>query len=153
MCRPGALPSIGGVAVPDVPTGPPGPQAPEPVSWPVALGLGALSLLFPLAELTGVSRAIGEAPTVLLLLGLLATVWIGGVGLFRVPRPVLTLTLAGAVSSVVLILLPLAIGTRPGVGGVPAVLVGAFEVARTTVLGALAGVLAAAVQSARSPRR
>ncbi len=152
MCRRGALPSIGGVAVPDVPTGPPGPQAPEPVSWPVVLGLGALSLLFPLAELTSVSRAIGEAPTVLLLLGLLATVWIGGVGLFRVPRPVLTLTLAGAVSGVVLVVLSVALGTRPGGGGL-AVLVGASEVVRSTVLGTLAGLLAAAVQHTRSPRR
>ncbi len=150
MCRPSALPTIGRMAGPD---SPPGPQASEPVSWPVVLGLGALALLFPLAELTGASDAFGAVPTALLLLGLVAAVWIGGVGLFRVPRPVLTLTLAGAVSSVVLIPLPCALGTRPGVGGVPAVLVGAFEVARSTVLGALAGVLAAAVQSARSPRR
>jgi hypothetical protein len=151
MCRPWALLSIGGMAVPDFPTGPARPQTPEPVSWPVVLGLGALALLFPLAELTGVSEAVGEAPTALLLLGLVATVWIGGVGLFRVPRPVLTLTLTGAVSGVVLVVLSL--GTRPGVGGVLAALVGAFEVARSTVLGTLAGVLAAAVQNTRSPRR
>jgi membrane associated rhomboid family serine protease len=134
MCRPSALPTIGRMAVPDLP---PGPQASEPVSWPVVLGLGALALLFPLAELTGASDAIGAVPMALLLLGLVAAVLIGGVGLLRVPRPVLTLTLAGAVSGVVL--------------------VGAFEVVRSTVLGTLAGLLAgllaAAVQHTRSPRR
>ena len=130
MCRPSALPTIGRMAGPG---SPPGPQASEPVSWPVVLGLGALALLFPLAELTGASDAIGAVPMALLLLGLVAAVLIGGVGLLRVPRPVLTLTLAGAVSGVVL--------------------VGAFEVVRSTVLGTLAGLLAAAVQHTRSPRR
>jgi hypothetical protein len=106
-----------------------------------------------LAELTGVSEAVGEAPTALMILGLVASVWIAGVGLFRVPRPVRTLTLTGAVVLVVLVVLSLALGTRPGVGGVLAVLVGVFEVSRSTVLGTLAGVLAAAVQNTRSPRR
>ncbi|WP_448620543.1 hypothetical protein [Geodermatophilus sp. URMC 65] len=134
------------------PGSPPGPQASEPVSWPVVLGLGALALLFPVAELTGASDALGAVPTALLVLGLVAAVWIGGVGLLRVPRPVLTLTLAGAVSGVVLVVLSVALGTRPGGGGL-AVLVGAFEVVRSTVLGTLAGVLAAVVQHTRSPRR
>jgi hypothetical protein len=150
MCRPSALPTIGRMAGPD---SPPGPQASEPVSWPVVLGLGALALLFPLAELTGASDALGAVPTALLLLGLVAAVWIGGVGLLRVPRPVLTLTLAGAVSGVVLVVLSLTLATRPGVGGGLAVLGGVFEVLRSTVLGTLAGVLAAAVQHTRSPRR
>ena len=65
----------------------------------------------------------------------------------------LTLTLAGAVSGVVLVVLSLTLGTRSGVGGGLAVLGGAFEVLRSTVLGTLAGVLAAAVQHTRSPRR
>ncbi len=149
MCRPSALPTIGRMAGPG---SPPGPQASEPVSWPVVLGLGALALLFPVAELTGASDALGAVPTALLVLGLVAAVWIGGVGLLRVPRPVLTLTLAGAVSGVVLVVLSVALGTRPGGGGL-AVLVGAFEVVRSTVLGTLAGVLAAVVQHTRSPRR
>ena len=149
MCRPTALATIGRMAGPG---SPPGPQASEPVSWPVVLGLGALALLFPLAELTGASDALGAVPTALLLLGLVAAVWIGGVGLLGVPRPVLTLTLAGAVSGVVLVVLSVALGTRSGGGGL-AVLVGGFEVVRSTVLGTLAGLLAAAVQHTRSPRR
>jgi hypothetical protein len=149
MCRPTALATTGRMAGPG---SPPGPQASEPVSWPVVLGLGTLALLFPLAELTGASDAIGAVPTALLLLGLVAAVWIGGVGLLRVPRPVLTLTLAGAVSGVVLVVLSVALGTRSGGEGL-AVLVGAFEVVRSTVLGTLAGLLAAAVQHTRSPRR
>jgi hypothetical protein len=69
----------------------------ETVSWPVALGLGSLALLWPLAELTGLSGAIGQPTMALMLFGVVAIAWIGTVGFFRVPRPVLTLTIAGAV--------------------------------------------------------
>ncbi|MGR6964025.1 hypothetical protein ACU610_06165 [Geodermatophilus sp. URMC 61] len=135
------------------PVGPPGPGSREPVSWPVVLGLGALALLFPLAELSGVTGILGAAPTALLLVGLVAVVWIGGIGLGRVPRPVLTATLAGVVFGVVLVALSRALGTGPDVDGASAVGVAAFEIGRSAALGALAGLLAAAVQRNRGPRR
>ncbi|MBB3082650.1 hypothetical protein [Geodermatophilus sabuli] len=134
------------------PAGPSGTGAGEPVSWPVVLGLGALALLFPLAELTGVADALGEAPTALLLLGLVAVVWIGGIALGRVPRPVLTSTLAGVTFGVVLVVLSLALGTGTDAEGAPVAAVAAFEVGRSAGLGALAGLLADAVQR-RQPRR
>ena len=133
------------------PVGPPAPGPGEPVSWPVVLGLGALALLFPLAELTGVPAALGEAPTALLLLGLVAVVWIGGIGLGRVPRPVLTAVLAGVAFGAILVVLSLALGTGPDVDGTLLVGVAAFEIGRSAVLGALAGLLAAAVQRNRRP--
>jgi len=119
----------------------------------VVLGLGALALLFPLAELTGVADAIGRAPTALLLFGLVAVVWIGGIGLGRVPRPVLTSALAGVVFGVVLVVLSLALDTGTGAEGALAAGVAALEIGRSAALGALAGLLADAVQRQRRPRR
>jgi hypothetical protein len=135
------------------PVEPPGPGPGESVSWPVVLGLGALALLFPLAELTGVPDALGAALTALLLFGLVAVVWIGGIGLGRVPRPVVTATLAGVVFGVILVVLSLALGTGPDVDGALIVGVAAFEIGRSAALGALAGLLATAVQRDRRPRR
>ena len=133
--------------------GPPGAGAREPVSWPVVLGLGALALLFPLAELTGVADAIGEAPTALLLFAVVAVAWIGGIGLGRVPRPVSTSTLAGVAFGVVLVVLSLALDTGTDAEGALVAGVAAFEIGRSAALGALAGLLADAVQRSRRPRR
>jgi hypothetical protein len=119
----------------------------------VVLGLGALALLFPLAELTGVADAMGEAPTALLLFAVVAVVWIGGIGLGRVPRPVLTSTLAGVAFGVVLVVLSLALGTGTDAGGALVVAVAAFEIGRSAALGALAGLVADAVQRSRRARR
>lgn len=135
------------------PAGPSGTGAREPVSWPVVLGLGALALLFPIAELTGVADAIGEAPTALLLSTLVAVVWIGGIGLGRVPRPVLTSTLAGVAFGVVLVVLSLALDTGTDAEGALVAAVAGFEIGRSAALGALAGLVADAVQRNRRPRR
>jgi hypothetical protein len=134
------------------PAGSSGTGAGEPVSWPVVLGLGALALLLPLAELTGVADALGEAPTALLLFAVVAVVWIAGIGLGRVPRPVLTSTLAGVAFGVVLVVLSLALGTGTDAEGAQVAAVAAVEIGRSTALGALAGLLADAVQR-RRPRR
>ena len=131
--------------------GPPGTGAREPVSWPVVLGLGALALLFPLTELTGVADTIGGVLTALLLSGLVAVVWIGGIGLGPVPRPVLTSTLAGVGFGVVLVVLSMALGTGTDAEGALAAGVAAFEIGRSAALGALAGLLADAVQRRRRP--
>lgn len=82
----------------------------------------------------------------LVLFGLVAIVWIGTVGFCRVPRPVLTLTVAGAVYGCILVVLFVAFGARPDLGGVVAVGVALFEIVRSALLGSIAGLLARAVQ-------
>src|SRR6478735_7006789 len=78
------------------PHAPGSPAPPRPstdrLSWPTVLGLGAMALLWPLTALTGLGG--DGAPRALAVLGLTALVWVGVVGLGRVARPVLTLTLA-----------------------------------------------------------
>jgi hypothetical protein len=122
------------------------------MSWPLVLGLGSLALLWPLVELIGLSDAIGRPTTALVLFAVVAIVWIGTVGLCRVPRPVLTLTLAGAVYGGFLIALAAAFGTHPDFGGVLAAGVALFEIARPALLGSIAGLLARAVQKVVSRR-
>ena len=117
----------------------PGMPTEQHVSWPLVLGLGSLALLWPLAHLTGLSDGIGQLPTVLTLAAVVAVVWIGSIGLGRVPRPVLTLTLAGAVYGAFLVVLSRVFGMRPEVDGIVAALVAAFELGRSTLLGFLAG--------------
>ncbi|GAB2479496.1 hypothetical protein GCM10027063_21610 [Promicromonospora xylanilytica] len=116
------------------------------IPWALVGGLATLALLWPLAGLTG---ALGTgAPRALTIIGITAVVWIGVVGLGRVPRPVLTLTLTGVayglVAHVVALLVPV-LGGAGGPGGgplwtiVPALLFDAMW-------GALAGLAAAGVQ-------
>lgn len=128
------------------------PRDPRPpVSWALVAGLGALALLRPLAQLTGVAEALGAVTTAVLVVVIVAVVWIGVVGLGRVPRPVLTLMLAGAAYGTVLVVLSAAL--RPEQVSVLTLLVAAvLETARATALGAVAGVLALAVQRIGAPR-
>jgi hypothetical protein len=118
----------------------------ETMSWPVVLGLGSLALLWPLAELTGLSDALGQPTMALGLFGLVAVVWIGTVGFCRVPRPVLTLTVAGAVYGGILVVISFAFGTRPELGSVVAAGAALFEIARSALLGSIAGLIARALQ-------
>jgi hypothetical protein len=122
------------------------------MSWPLVLGLGSLALLWPLAELIGLSDAIGRLTTALVIFAVVAIVWIGTVGFCRAPRPVLTLTLAGAVYGGFLVAFAAAFGTHPDFGGVLAVGVALFEIGRSALLGSIAGVLARAVQKMVSRR-
>ena len=137
---------------PHVNSAPVGASRKETVSWPVVLGLGSLALLWPLAELTGLSDAIGQPTMALVLLGLVAIAWIGTVGFCRVPRPVLTLTVAGAVYGSILVVLSVAFGTRPDLGGVLAVGVAFLEIVRSALLGSMAGLIARALQKVMGRR-
>jgi hypothetical protein len=137
-----------------IPTSPHPQETRQPVSWPLVLGLGSLALLSPLVELTGLADAIGQPATVLLLLAVVALIWIGCVGLARVPRPVITLTLAGAVYGALTAVLGVIFGTgREGVGGAAAVVAVLFELGWSTMLGCLGGLIALAVQSLRRRRQ
>lgn len=129
---------------------PPRP-APAGPPWAVVLGLGSMALLWPLAALTGTGGT--GTPRALTILGLTAVVWIGVVGLGRVPRPVLTLTLTGLVFGLVAMAASTVLGGIgvPGDGApawtvVPALVVHAFW-------GSVTGLLALAVQRTRAPDR
>lgn len=130
----------------------PAPGAPA-VPWGIVAGLSALALLWPLSGLTGVLGT--DAPRAFIILGITAAVWIGVVGLGRVPRPVLTLTLTGAayglVAAAIGLLVPALGGFAPGSTGpawtiVPALLVDAS-------FGAVTGLAAAGVQRLRGVAR
>ncbi|MEU4384090.1 hypothetical protein [Promicromonospora sp. NPDC023805] len=126
----------------------PTPKTPA-VPWAVVAGLSALALLWPLTGLTGVLGT--GAPRAFVILGITAAVWIGVVGLGRVPRPVLTLTLTGLAYGVVGVALSQLVPVLAGFGGpggsgvepawtiIPALLV-------DTLVGLLAGLVAAGVQ-------
>ncbi|MBX6751275.1 MAG: hypothetical protein IRY85_16690 [Micromonosporaceae bacterium] len=125
-----------------------------PLNWPLVLGLGSLALLWPLAHLTGVSDAIGQPAAPLLILAFVGAVWIGVVGFGRVPRPVLTLALAGAAYGMVLILMGAIFGERAERASLPlSVIAALFELGQATVLGAVIGLVALAIQSRRGGRR
>lgn len=131
----------------------PGPPPPRRVSWPLVTGLGSLALLWPLTELTGVAGAVGRPAAVLLNVVFVAAVWVGCVGVGRVSRPVLTLTLAGTTYGLVLTVVGSVLELHPeGRGLAHALVAAAVEMVRCTVLGALAGGLALTVQRARDRR-
>ena len=135
---------------PDLPARPaPGPAVP----WTLVAGLATMALLWPLTGLTG---ALGSgAPRAFTIIGITAIVWIGVVGLGRVPRPVLTLTLTGVAYGLVATALSLLVPVLAGFGGpgggpawtiVPALLFNAMW-------GALAGLAASGVQRLRGADR
>ncbi|PRX50939.1 hypothetical protein B0I33_10190 [Prauserella shujinwangii] len=141
---------------PGDPTGPGDPDVPArpPVSWPLVFGLGALALLWPLTRLTGLAGTLGTPGTALLVLGTIALTWIGVAGLGRVPRPVLTLVLAGAVHGAVLVVQSHTLGW-PGAGadGALAAVAAVAEVGRSVLFGLLAGLAARGLRRAREGGR
>lgn len=133
------------------PGGPPGGGPGRPaVSWPLVAGLGGLALLWPLAELTGMVDALGVSTAWLLVGGTVMVVWVGGVGLGRVPRPVLTLALAGVVYGLVIVALVLVLGLER-IGVASTAMGVAVELIRSTVQGVVAGLLAGFVQRLGGP--
>lgn len=138
-----------------IPTGPnQQPKQAQPLHWPVAIGLGSLAALWPLADLTGLNDVLGQPATPLLILAMVTAIWVAVVGLGRVPRPVLTLTITGITYGVLIILLGAVFGDRgEGVSGVISVIASAFELVQATVFGAFAGLIAYAVQSLRGAPR
>jgi len=124
----------------------------EPVSWPVVVGFGALALLWPLVDALGVADALGQPATALAVLAIVGLAWVLGAGFGRVPRPILTLTLAGVVYGVILVALSLLLDVRPAFDGRLGAAVAVVEIARSAGLGALAGLLAAALQRTLAAR-
>lgn len=131
------------------------PAAARPgVKWQLAAGLGAIALLRPLARMTGIDQAVPAGPWMLMLL--ISMVWIGVVGLGRVARPVLTLTLAGIAYGLFIIPLSAVVSTVL-TGDVQGPMVLPIAIAPILIMnglwGFLAGLLAAAVQRLRGRLR
>lgn len=126
------------------------------MNWVLVLGLGAVALLRPLARITGAADGLGTPAGPLLLTALVTLVWIGVVGLGRVPRPVLTLVLAGLAYGICVIPLSAVLstvltGTVQGPVSAPLAIV---PILLTNALwGLVAGLLAWAVQHVRRARR
>ncbi|WP_413450398.1 hypothetical protein AA0Y32_06980 [Georgenia phoenicis] len=135
------------------------PQLPPPrsqLNWVLVLGLGALALIRPLARINGLADAIGSPAGPILLTVLITGAWVAIVGLSRVARPVITLTLAGLAYGVYVIPLSAALstmldGTLEGPVATPLAIVPLL--ATNAAWGALAGVLALGVQAATGRRR
>jgi hypothetical protein len=128
-----------------VPPAPDGRTRSPALSWSNILGLGALALLWPLLELTGIAGALGDPVTTVLLLVVVGGVWVGTVGLGGEPRPVATLTLAGTVYGTLVVLLAAALGIGRELHGA-ATFYALVPLGLCTALGTVAGLLASTVQ-------
>lgn len=67
------------------------------LDWRLVVSLAAIALVRPLLSALGISDALGEPATPLILTAVISVVWILVVGLSRVREPVLTLVGAGVV--------------------------------------------------------
>lgn len=108
------------------------------LNWPLIAGLSSLSLLWPLAELTGVPAGFGRAAAIL---SIIAVCWIGVVGFGRFPRPVLTLALTGLGAALLTHVLSYVFGGGAPLWALP------ISLALQTGWGALAGLIAWGIQA------
>jgi hypothetical protein len=108
-----------------------------------------MALLWPLTALTGIGTG---APRALGIVAITAVVWIGVVGFGRVPRPVATLTLTGLAFGIVAMAVSMLFG-GVGMPGAGAAWTAVPALAMDTVWGALAGLVALAIQKARGEAR
>lgn len=65
------------------------------LQWPLIIGMGALALIRPFMNMTGLIDVLGRPFGPILLTVLISVAWLAIVGLGRVRAPVLTLVLAG----------------------------------------------------------
>ncbi len=112
--------------------------------WLLILGLSSLSLLWPLTALVGIDEG---APRAFTIIAVIAATWICVVGFGGVPRPVLVLTLTGLGYGIITMAVAAIFGSFDGpfwtvfVG----LVIDAFW-------GAIAGLIALAIQQMRKPR-
>lgn len=116
------------------------------------IGFGTLGLFWPVLRLVRLEALIGDLGTALVALVGTLLVWMLGAGFGDVPRPVLTLTLSGVLSGALLIATTVLVGEWPDYGVGLNVTAGAIEISRAAGLGALAGVIAGAIQRVRRRR-
>lgn len=131
----------------------PSPTAAPPVHLLLAVGLGLVGLARPITNTVLDQIGVDPGPVVPLGWTLLITLlWVAVVGLGRVPRPLLTLTLAGLVYGLSALLLsgilsPLLLGRLEGPLAHPIAIVPMLVT--NTLWGLVAGALALAIQRAR----
>lgn len=112
--------------------------------WLLILGLSSLSLLWPLTNLLGIDSG---APRALTIVAVVSVTWIAVVGFGRVPRPVLVLTLTGLGYGIITMVVAVVFGANDG--PIWTVFVGLVIDA---FWGAIAGLVALAIQQMRKPR-
>ena len=122
------------------------------VHWGAVAGFGTLGLLWPLLRLLGLATVIGELGTALVAFLGTALVWVLGAGLGNVPRPVATLTLSGMLFSGLLLASTVMLREWPDYGIGLNIVAAVTEVGRAAGFGALAGVVANAIQKSRRHR-
>jgi hypothetical protein len=120
--------------------------------WPLILGLGALALVRPLANIMNVSDFFGRGIVALTVTVAISLAWILIVGLSRVNHPVLVLVFSGlayALYSTMLsgIVSPILTGELQGPLATPIAIIPILIV--NAVWGAVAGLLALRVQRLR----
>lgn len=125
------------------------------LNWLLIIGLGVLALIRPVFSIAGFSDALGKPATPIILTVAISLVWVFAVGLSRVPRPVLTLVLAGVVYAVLAIALsavlsPLLSGELQGPLQNPAAVVSVLIT--NVVWGAVAGLIALSLRRVRARR-
>ncbi|MBQ1081777.1 hypothetical protein [Nocardiopsis sp. B62] len=129
----------------------PSASAPHGVSWPLVLSLGALALVRPLMNVTGITEAIGSPWAQLSATLLVTLAWVTAVLVAQVPRPFLTLVCAGVAYGVLAILLSAVLSPLLG-EGLQGPLTNPFTMvsvlAVNAVWGAVAGGLALVVGTA-----
>lgn len=121
------------------------------MSWTAVVGFGVLGLLWPLLRLLGLESAVGGTGTALAALAVVLAAWSLGAGFGHVPRPVLTLSLAGVVSGLLLGATGLVLGERPDVGPGLHLAATGVKALWSAGFGTLAGLLATAIQRILRP--
>lgn len=121
--------------------------------WPLVLGLGALGLVRPVLNITGVADALGKPLTPVLMTVAISLVWIAAAGLTRVPDPLLTLVFAGiayGVFAIVVsaILSPILLGELQGPVVNPVAIFGVLAV--NALWGLITGLLALGIRRLRN---
>jgi hypothetical protein len=120
--------------------------------WPLILGLGALALIRPLANIMNISDYFGKGTVALTTTVAISLAWILIVGLSRVDHPVLVLVFSGityALYSMVLsgIVSPILTGELQGPLATPIAIIPILLV--NAVWGTVAGLLGLGVQRLR----
>ncbi len=122
--------------------------------WPLIIGLGALALVRPVLNITGLMEGLGRPFGPILMTMLISLAWLAIVVLVRVRDPLLTLVLTGITYGVFAILLsailsPLLTGQLTGPITNPVAIVAVLIT--NAIWGALVGLCALALQAVTRP--
>jgi hypothetical protein len=122
--------------------------------WPLIMGLGALGLIRPLMNVTGLMEALGRPFGPVLITVLISLAWLAIVVLVRVRDVLLTLICTGLTSGVLVILIsaivsPIVMGQLSGPITSPVAIIAVLF--SDAIWGALVGLCALAIQALVRP--